>query len=694
MKVSSAPTVSRRVAPRKGRTAADSARGRSPVRTSGRTQTETDIRRSETDLAESQRVAKFGSWSYDIADNRVRWSRELFRIFDVAQRRRGHPYTFFLRRVHPDDRPRVLKVNAAAIERGTPFDVEYRVVTRAGAQKIIREIGYARRDPTGRVVRLFGTAQDITDLRRAEQALREQQEVLTSLLNAPTEPIMLLNRKFVVLSANAAMLKSLGVRGDAFVGTPALEVLPPALRAPRRARLREALRTGRPVRFEDERSGRAFANLIYPVFGAAGEVTGLALYAQDITERKRQSFFDRALNVINANINSTLEVDAIMERGLATAAEAMGCETAAVSVREGGHWTVRYACGYPRRVVGRRMRDREEPHARLAVETRVPVAIDDAFNDPRVNRRHMRRWRVRSVLVVPLVAGGDAIGVIFFNYHRTAVAFEASHVDFATKLSAAMSQALTNSRLFESVQRELEGRKRAEAALQKARDELEGKVRDRTAKLRALTIQLNQAEEQERRRIASVLHDDLQQIVTGARFTLAQLRGRHLSHQRRHSVLTLTDDYLDKAQRGMRSLCMDLHPPVLHELGLAAALKWLRQDTRDRLALKVDLAIAEDSDPAGVSVRDFLFQAARELLLNVVKHAGVKSARVTLKTAPAGSVMLQVQDAGAGFAPGRVKPGGFGLFSLDERANFLGGSMEIRSAAGKGTCITLIVPRA
>ncbi len=82
------------------------------------------------------------------------------------------------------------------------------------------------------------------------------------------------------------------------------------------------------------------------------------------------------------------------------------------------------------------MNDEEELHEILAIKTKKPVAINDVFNDERVNRNHMRKLGVCSVLVVPLIITGEVVGVIFFNYHRFNFAFDDSHIDFAVQLAS------------------------------------------------------------------------------------------------------------------------------------------------------------------------------------------------------------------------------------------------------------------
>jgi len=140
------------------------------------------LRRSEADLAEAQRVAKIGSWSFDIANRSVNWSDELYRVFDIDRSEFNGFYDSFMERVHPDDKEKVLETNRNAVERGEPFEVEYRIRSRDGGMKHIREIGYAMKDGDGAITGLFGTAQDISEQKAVEEALKRSLEEKPALL--------------------------------------------------------------------------------------------------------------------------------------------------------------------------------------------------------------------------------------------------------------------------------------------------------------------------------------------------------------------------------------------------------------------------------------------------------------------------------------------------------------------------------
>ena len=141
-----------------------------------RRRVEEELRERAEDLAEAQRVARIGNWSYDLRTNKVIWSEELYRIFGIEKRDFDGHHESFVSRIHPDDQPRVLRTNAQTRIHGLPFDIEYRVITPRGQVRIIREVGYATQDEAGEVIRLFGTAQDITERKQSDAALRESEE--------------------------------------------------------------------------------------------------------------------------------------------------------------------------------------------------------------------------------------------------------------------------------------------------------------------------------------------------------------------------------------------------------------------------------------------------------------------------------------------------------------------------------------
>src|SRR5882724_8775599 len=159
-----------------------------PVRMSGlvldvteRKWAEENLRKSEAQLAEAQQLAQLGSWSRELATNVVTWSDEIFRIFGMEPQKVGTTYQAFLEQVHPDDRTTVRAVIEDAFNYHRPFSCEYRITRLDGAVRIIHERGSVVADDAGKPIRVFGTAQDITERKHAEEELRTSRERLRAL---------------------------------------------------------------------------------------------------------------------------------------------------------------------------------------------------------------------------------------------------------------------------------------------------------------------------------------------------------------------------------------------------------------------------------------------------------------------------------------------------------------------------------
>lgn len=217
-----------------------------------------------------------------------------------------------------------------------------------------------------------------------------------------------------------------------------------------------------------------------------------------------------------------------------------------------------------------------------------------------------------------------------------------------------------------------------------------------TAQLRKLGAKLTRVEEQERRRMAHILHDQLQQMLVSASFSLSLLE-RDLSDTRLLNTARAASMALNEAIRESKSLVLELSPPVLREGGLAQAMKWIRQHMFEKHGLTVVTSVDEHAGTIGEDLRLTIFQAVRELLLNVVKHSKVTTATVDLAILPEAQVQVVVSDQGHGCtlpAPGQdeqLSPG-FGLFAIRERFESLGGRMQIEGASGQGFRVTLIAP--
>jgi signal transduction histidine kinase len=212
--------------------------------------------------------------------------------------------------------------------------------------------------------------------------------------------------------------------------------------------------------------------------------------------------------------------------------------------------------------------------------------------------------------------------------------------------------------------------------------------------LRALTAQVSSAEERERRRLATELHDHIGQALAVAKIKLGRAR-REAGNSPVSGLLGEVHGLIDRMIQDTRSLAFQLSPPLLHELGFVEAVEWLVEQFRTEHGLSIEVKGEGGSLPLDGDLAGMLFRGVRELLMNVVKHARAKKTQVIIgRDGP--HMRVEVRDDGDGFdTSGHPTIGGgsgFGLFSLRERLSYLGGRLEVESARGRGTRVVMVVP--
>ena len=228
-------------------------------------------------------------------------------------------------------------------------------------------------------------------------------------------------------------------------------------------------------------------------------------------------------------------------------------------------------------------------------------------------------------------------------------------------------------------------------------DSLEEKVQERTAQLRAMAVDLTMTEDYERRNYAQDLHDDLGQVLAIIKLKLSSLEmvSAHQPVTAIRPQLHEISKMVDQANRSVRSLLLQISPPVLHQLGLIPALEGLVEEMEKNFGIKINCHDDGKDKPLDQAGTIIVYRSVRELLINIVKHAQVNMAELSCVRVD-NQLDITISDAGPGFlVPKTLQPNeekGFGLFSIQERISFIGGSLHIDSRLGAGTTVTLSVP--
>jgi signal transduction histidine kinase len=246
---------------------------------------------------------------------------------------------------------------------------------------------------------------------------------------------------------------------------------------------------------------------------------------------------------------------------------------------------------------------------------------------------------------------------------------------------------------------DISDRLQAEQRLRQLSKELEQRVAERTKELaeksrqlRKMVVELSTIEDRQRRQLADLLHDDLQQVLVGVRFHLGRVTQQWSEDP--PEALETADRLLGEAIGKTRRLSHQLDPPALREEGLEEGIRWLVDSIQQNQPLNVEIRSDGELDDVCEPITRLVYKAVRELLLNVVKHAGVDRASLELKRLD-GHLQVRISDDGAGFEcagdSGQAMPG-LGLATIRERAQALGGDLEIDSRPREGTRVTLRVP--
>lgn len=288
-----------------------------------RMETDAALRRSQQQLAQAQRIAQLGSWEKDLVQGEIEWSEEARRIFAWAV---DEPLTYaaFVQRLHPEDASKVLAAHTAALTGQAPLEIEYRIVLPDGAVRHLAERGELIRDQDGRLVRIAGVVQDISERKQMEMALANEQKMLRTFIDTVPDVLYAKDRDSRFLLANAATVVQVGAASaEAMIGKSDFDYHPRPYAEEYRAREIAVMETGVPSIVEEPvihpvtGEQRWYFSTKTPLRNAAGEIVGLVGIGRDITERKRIDAMlrrrERLLEAVAAALSTLLKPNPLPE---------------------------------------------------------------------------------------------------------------------------------------------------------------------------------------------------------------------------------------------------------------------------------------------------------------------------------------------------------------------------------------------
>ncbi len=301
----------------------------------------------------------------------------------------------------------------------------------------------------------------------------------------------------------------------------------------------------------------------------------------------------------------------------------------------------------------------------------------------------VRSFNIHAYACHPLMVEGKTIGTLSFGA-RNRETFSEDDLELMKSVAGQVAMALERIAAQEKLAASEKHLRELSKSLEQRVTQRTAELQEQTTQLRSLAAQLTTTEQRERKRLAALLHDDLQQLLVASKMHLGRMHGR-VGDTKAAQALEKAESHLDAAVEAARNLTRQLRPPVLYEAGLLPALNWLGKEMHERHHLRVTVEGDYDGEFLSDDVKVLLFECVRELLFNVAKYAGTDEATVKVSQEDDWLTVV-VEDHGTGFDAAASQGGrrdGFGLFSIRERLTAAGGKLVMQSAPGKGTRATL-----
>ncbi len=688
------------------------------------------LQQSKAQLDEAQRTAHVGHWEWDVLKNEVIWSPELYRIYDLSPDTFTATYEGFIDRVHPDDVDYVSRKVDQAYHHGTAFDYFHRIIRSDGSIRVLHSRGRPLYDEVGKIIKLHGTAQDMTEQKEAELELAQKVRQLSALmeigqavsamldLEAIYERVLTLVRPligaetFLLFLHKAEMLEVAAVDPQSSSNASSLTI--PAqegiagkvwqsgqsillqgeecvqqLSSPLMQHIgyQPQAVLAVPLRWRDEAVGvlkaahhdaNAFKEDDLPLLEMAAAWTAIAIgNVRQHNQLQRRLHESDAMLVISNALTKTLDLDELLQL-IANKAQKIIIHAEWTTIHllrpKTKQLTLAASAGLEIQPEAYVINPGEGIAGRVIEEGGV-INAADMQTDPRRLPFDVS-VKAHSLLAAPVESRQQRIGTISVQC-STPRQFTAEDERLLTILGVQAGMAIENARMHA-----LQRRARQRAETQRER-------------MRRMAQRVVEAQEMERARIARELHDESGQSLTSLKISLDLIRSM-LPDELADIKDSLWDvlELTDKTMSNLRLLSHNLRPPGLDAYGLNAALAGLCQDVETHTHLSVNYTGTDLPGLAAMSALS-LYRFAQEALTNATKHAEATQAQVSLAQ-ESDVITLTITDNGRGFVPPNLEEAipvhGAGLVGMVERIEMVDGHLNISATPEKGSCLTAVVP--
>jgi PAS domain S-box-containing protein len=249
------------------------------------------LKRSVGSLAQVERIAHLGNWTWNIVNNELDWSDEIYRIFGRIPQEFEVTYETFLNFVHPEDREFVNQSVDKALYENKPYRIDHRIILSDGRERIVHEQAEVIFDETGRPIQMIGTVQDITEFKRTKNELRKSKAMLQSIFDGISDPLILLGEGLTIHAINRPTLDYYMIKNaDQVIGKPCFVGLGNQTEICEGCTIPGAVSKGREQQFQRRslKNSERFEEVsLYPIIDNSGNIENTIIRIHDITEEKR-----------------------------------------------------------------------------------------------------------------------------------------------------------------------------------------------------------------------------------------------------------------------------------------------------------------------------------------------------------------------------------------------------------------------
>lgn len=649
----------------------------------------TQLTAEKARLVAAQAVAKVGSWEMDLSTLAVVWSDETHRIFETDPRHFAPTHPRFLELVHPADRALVDEAFVKSLSSRSTCAVEHQILLPRGRTKIVEERWQVFRDDHGQPTHAVGTSQDITEHKQAEQMLRISEGRYRTLFEYSPDGILISDSAGCYLDANVSICRMLGYARDELLhlkntdivvqeeiaeSEPALNVVRAGAGYPGECTLRRKDGSTFPVEILATQM---------PDGNMLGVIRNITVQMAQKREIVRLSRLYAALGQVSKAIVTTRSREALLETVCRVLVESGGFRMAWIGSIEAetrrvtpvAQWgdTTNYLSQI--QIFADNRPEGQGPAGRSIREGKYAVT-NDFLHDLGAQpwREPADRAGFRAAAAFPIREGGAVCGTMMV-YTEEAGMFQDKEIALLENAAHDVSFGLDN------LNREF------------ARQQAEGELRIAEGQLHALVNRLHTVREEEAKRIARELHDDLGQKLTVLNMELTNLGGSFpdapVNHQqqieRMHGVV---DETIEVVQR----ISGELRLGQLDMLGLTSAIDWHLKEFARRSGIPCRITRLDETQNLPDAKSTAVFRILQEALTNIARHAGASEILVGLH-AESNELTLMVHDNGRGITASELSDRkSFGLLGMRERALIVGGTITISGDPGAGTTVFVRIP--